>query len=81
MQINALNGGNMMLYSVIFSSSPLSPKHLTTLGTIRPVSLFGPKLRIYMPMMFNASTVSSLPLIVWRSLVWNYLPSLGECLH
>ena len=60
---------------------PSSPKHSTTLGTIRHVSLFGPKLRIYIPMMFNASTLSSLPLIVWSSLVWNYLPSLGECLH
>ena len=59
----------------------IKPKHSTNLGTIRHVSLFGPKLRIYIPMMFNASTVSSLPLIVWSDLVWNYLPSLGECLH
>ena len=78
---NALNGGTIMLYSVILSSSPSSPKHSTTLGIIRLVSFFGPKLRIYIPIMFNASTVSSLPLIVWISLVWNYLPLLGECLH
>ena len=41
------SGGNMMLYSIIFSNSPSSLKHSITMEIIRPVSLFGPKLRIY----------------------------------
>ena len=50
-----------LLYNILQQS--IEPK-TTTLGTIRHVSLFGPKLRIYIPMMFNASTMSSLSLIV-----------------
>ena len=60
---------NMTFYSVTFSNNPYSPKYSTTLGIIRPVNLFGPKQSICILMIFNASTMSSHPLIVWSSLV------------
>ena len=40
LKINVLSGGKWMVYSVIFSSNPLSPKPLITLGTIKWFTLY-----------------------------------------
>ena len=56
----------------------IEPKTLDNLGNYQTCQPLGPKQRIYIPMMFNRSIVSSPLLIVWSNLVWNYLPLLGE---
>ena len=73
---NILNSENMTLYYVTFFNSPKSPKYSTILGIIKHVSPFELKHKIYILVMFNAAIVSSPPLIVWSSLVWNFLPLL-----
>ena len=59
----------------------IESKALDNFGDYQTCQPLWTQLRIYIPMMFNTSTVSYLLLIVWSSLVWNNLPLLGECLH
>ena len=59
----------------------IEPKTHDNLGDYQACQPLWTKQRIYIPMMFNTSTMSSPLFIVWSSLVWNYLPLLSECLH